>query len=259
MRAATERARGRGIALAAAGALSLTACAGGASGGPGNSSASTPSPFPQGDDSVRLDPADFTVDITNQWWPMAVGDRWVYEETEGDTVQRVEVTVLDETRTVADGVEARVVHDLVTEDGATIEDTLDLYAQDADGNVWYLGEETAEYENGQVVSTEGSWEAGVDGAQPGILLPSDPQPGDSYRQEYLADEAEDAGFVLSVDEQVQVPTDTYTGALMTRDTTPLEPDLVELKFYAPGIGPVMEIPISGGAGREVLVEFTPAG
>jgi hypothetical protein len=257
-RTTTDWSRRRGITLAAVSALSLTACGGGAA-DPGNAGAPSPSPLPQRDDQVELDPADFTVDITNQWWPMEVGDRWVFDETEGHTVQRVEVTVLDETRTIGNGVEARVVHDLVTEDGATVEDTLDFYAQDADGNVWYLGEETAEYENEQVVSTEGSWEAGVDGAQPGILLPSDPEPGDAYRQEYLADEAEDSGFVLSVDEQVQVPTGMYTGTLMTRDTTPLEPDLVELKFYAPGVGPVMEVAISGGTAREVLVESTRTG
>ena len=191
---------------------------------------------------------------------MAVGDRWVFEETDADgTVQRVEVTVLDETHTVALGIEARVVHDLVTADGAVVEDTLDWYAQDADGNIWYLGEETAEYEDGRVVSTEGSWEAGVDGAQPGIAVPADPEPGTGYRQEYLADEAEDEAVVLSVSEQVEVPTGRYTDALLTRDSTPLEPEVSELKFYAPDVGPVMALQVSGGTSREVLVESTRAG
>jgi hypothetical protein len=150
-----------------------------------------------------------------------------------------------------------VVHDRVsTADGAVVEDTRDWYAQDADGNVWYLGEETAEYENGQVVSTEGSWEAGVDGAQPGILLPGDPEPGLAYRQEYLADEAEDEAVVLSVDERVEVGLGAWTGVLLTRDTTRLEPDVAELKFYAPGVGPVLALQISGGQGREELVEST---
>ena len=251
MRARAERA----LALAAAGALTLTACGGGSAG-----NSSTPSALPQGDEQVDLDPADFTVDITNRWWPMEVGDRWVYEESDGQGgVQQVEVTVLDETKEVAMGIEARVVHDQVTQDGALVEDTMDWYAQDADGNIWYLGEQTAEYENGQVTTTEGSWEAGVDGAQPGIAVPADPEPGTGYRQEYLADEAEDEGFVLSTDEQVQVPTGIYTGVLMTRDTTRLEPDLVELKFYAEGIGPVMTVPISGESGREVLTESTRTG
>ena len=223
-------------------------------------SAAADGALPQGIDPVELDPADFTVDITNRWWPMEVGDRWVFEETDADgTVQRVEVTVLDETRTVALGIEARVVHDLVTADGAVVEDTLDWYAQDADGNVWYLGEETAEYEDGRVVSTEGSWEAGVDGAQPGIAVPADPEPGTTYRQEYLAGEAEDEAVVLSVSEQVEVPTGRYTDALLTRDTTPLEPEVSELKFYAPDVGPVMALQVSGGTSREVLVESTRAG
>ena len=251
MRARADRQRAAG--LLAVGTL-LTAC--GADPVPSAGDAA----LPRGSDPVELDPADFTVDITNRWWPMEVGDRWVFEETDDDgSVQRVEVTVLDETYTVALGIEARVVHDLVTADGAVVEDTLDWYAQDADGNVWYLGEETAEYEDGRVVSTEGSWEAGVEGAQPGIAVPADPEPGTEYRQEYRADEAEDEAIVLSVSEQVAVPAGRYTDALLTRDTTPLEPEVSELKFYAPDVGPVMALQVSGGTSREVLVESTRAG
>ena len=256
MRAATESSRGGPLALATLGVLTLSACGGGAASAPGN----VTSPLPQGSESVELDPGDFTVDITNTYWPMEPGDRWISSETDGKgDVLRVEVTVQDETYTVASGIEARVVHDRVTRDGAVVEDTLDWYAQDRDGNIWYLGEKTAEYENGQVVSTEGSWEAGVDGAQPGIAVPADPEPGLTYRQEYLKGQAEDQGAVLSTDEQVGVPTGIYTGALLTRDTTALEPDLVELKFYAPGIGPVLTVESSGGAGREELVETNRTG
>jgi hypothetical protein len=256
MRAATESSRGGPLALATLGVLTLSACGGGAASAPGN----VTSPLPQGSESVELDPGDFTVDITNTYWPMEPGDRWISSETDGKgDVLRVEVTVQDETYTVASGIEARVVHDRVTRDGAVVEDTLDWYAQDRDGNIWYLGEKTAEYENGQVVSTEGSWEAGVDGAQPGIAVPADPEPGLTYRQEYLKGQAADQGAVLSTDEQVRVPTGIYTGALLTRDTTALEPDLVELKFYAPGIGPVLTVESSGGAGREELVETNRTG
>jgi hypothetical protein len=254
MRAPAERRRTIGGLLVVG--VVLTAC-GEDPAPPGTGVAAA---LPQGADRVDLDPADFSVDITNRWWPMAVGDRWVYEETDADgTVQRVEVTVLDEIRTVAMGIEARVVHDLVTAGGVTVEDTRDWYAQDAAGNVWYLGEETAEYEDGRVVSTEGSWEAGVDGAQPGIAVPADPEPGMGYRQEYLADGAEDEAAVLSVSEQVEVPTGRYTDALLTRDSTPLEPEISELKFYAPDVGPVMALHVSGGTSREVLVESTRAG
>jgi hypothetical protein len=254
MRAPTERSRAIGRLLVVG--VVLTACGG----SPSSPAVDDSGSLPQGDEPVELDPDDFTVDITNRWWPMEVGDRWVFEETDDEgTAQRVEVTVLDETYTVALGIEARVVQDVVTADGAIVEDTRDWYAQDADGNVWYLGEQTTEYEDGQVVSTEGSWEAGVDGAQPGILVPADPVPGDTYRQEYLADEAEDEATVLSVDEQVEVPAGRYTGALLTRDTDPLEPEVSELKFYAADVGPVMALQVSGGTTRELLVEATRAG
>jgi hypothetical protein len=260
MRATTDPSRTATLSLAALGVLALSACGSDAGRESRSADPSSAGQLPQGDEPVDLDPADFTVDITNRYWPMEPGDRWVSTETDGEgEVLRVEVTVEDRTYTVASGIEARVVHDLVTRDGAIVEDTLDWYAQDADGNVWYLGEETAEYENGQVVSTEGSWEAGVDGAQPGIAVPADPRPGTTYRQEYLAGEAEDQGEVLSTSEQVEVPTGRYTDALMTRDTTALEPDVAELKFYVPGIGPVLTVDVSGGAGREELVETTRTG
>ena len=253
------RARAGRLALATVGVLSLSACGGGAASDSGNPASPSASPLPQGSESVELDPADFTVDITNNYWPMKPGDRWISSETDGKgDVLRVEVTVQDGTHTVAAGIKARVVHDLVTRNGAVVEDTIDWYAQDSHGNIWYVGEKTAEYQNGQV-STEGSWEAGVDGAQPGIAVPADPEPGLAYRQEYLAEEAEDQGAVLSTDEQVGVPTGMYTGALLTRDTTRLEPDLVELKFYAPGVGPVLTLVSSGGAGREELIETSRGG
>src|SRR3954447_12099406 len=148
--------------------------------------------LPRGTESVQPDPAAFTTDIDNRYWPMRPGARWVYESVDTDgTAQHVEVTVLDETYRVAAGVTARVLHDVVTQDGAVAEDTRDYYAQDADGNIWHLGEQTTEYPPGAPPSTESSWEAGVDGAQPGIAVPADPRPGLTYRQEYRAGEAED--------------------------------------------------------------------
>jgi hypothetical protein len=200
---------------------------------------------------VELDPADFTTEIDNPYWPMRPGSRWIYRE--GD--QRVVVTVTSRTRDVM-GIEARVVHDVVTENGEVVEDTYDWYAQDGDGNVWYLGEATKEFENGEVVSTKGSWETGVDGAQAGILLPGDPKPGLKYRQEYLEGEAEDAAEVLSLDARARVPYGAFEHVLQTRDSTPLDPDVVEHKFYAKGVGPVLAKTVSGGSGREELVAFT---
>ena len=142
-------------------------------------------------------------------------------------------------------------------DGELMELTLDWYAQDAAGNVWYFGEETAEYEGGQVTSTHGSWEAGVDGAQPGIVMPADPVIGLVYRQEFYAGEAEDLAKAVELGATADTPAGSYTDVLVTEDWTPLEPDLLERNFYAPGIGLVMERQISGGSGVTRLVEFAP--
>ena len=178
----------------------------------------------------------------------------MYRETDADgTVQRVVVTVTDQTKMI-EGIRATVVRDVVSEDGEVVEDTFDWFAQDKWGNVWYLGEATKEYD-GAEVSTAGSWEAGVDGALAGVIVPADPEPGLAYRQEYYAGEAEDEAVVLSLDEQAEVPQGSYEGVLMTKDLNPLEPDLLEHKFYAKGVGPVLAITVSGGASREELVSF----
>jgi hypothetical protein len=213
--------------------------------------------LPQGSDPIALDPADFSSEIDHPFFPMRAGSKWVYEEKDVDgSVQRVEVTVTDRTKTIM-GIEARVVHDVVTEDGQVKEDTLDWYAQDKAGNLWYLGEDTKEYEDGKVSSTEGSWEAGVDGALAGILLPAEPEVGMAYRQEYYAGEAEDRAKVVSVDEHVDVPFGSFDGVLETEDSTPLEPDLVERKYYARDVGPVLAVATSKGShGREELISFT---
>jgi hypothetical protein len=213
--------------------------------------------LPQGSDPVGLDPADFSTEIDNPFFPMSPGSSWVYEEKDVDgSRQRVEVTVTGRTKTIM-GIEARVVHDVVTEDGQVKEDTLDWYAQDRAGNLWYLGEDTKEYEDGRVSSTRGSWEAGVDGALAGILIPADPEVGLAYRQEYYEGEAEDRAKVVSVDEHVDVRYGSFDGVLETEDTTPLEPDLVEHKYYARDVGPVLAVAVAkDGRGREELVSFT---
>ena len=213
------------------------------------------SALPTGDEQVSLDPSEFTTDIDNPYWPMAPGTQWVYRAVDADgTEQRIVVTVTDHTRTVM-GIESRIVHDVASSDGEIVEDTYDWYAQDADGNLWYLGEDTKEYD-GTTVSRAGSWEAGVDGAQPGIAVPADPEVGLTYRQEYSAGVAEDAASVLSLDERSQSPAGTYEHALMTKDSTPLEPDVLEYKFYARGVGPVVTLGVSGEVGREELVRHT---
>ena len=223
----------------------------------GLAAAGTGGGLPQGAEPVVLDPAEFTTTITNPWWPMRPGTRWVSRETAPDgTRQRVVVTVTRRTVVTAAGVRARVVRDTVTEGGALVEDTRDLYAQDRAGNVWYLGERTAEYEDGRVVSTEGSWEAGVDGAQAGVVMPGRPRPGLRYRQEYYAGHAEDRASVVAVGEQAQTPAGHFRHVVMTREVNPLEPRVLEFKFHARGVGPVLAIDVSGGAGREELLRVT---
>jgi hypothetical protein len=205
-----------------------------------------------------VDPADFVAEIDNPYLPWIVGSRWVYEgESDGES-ERVEVVVTDERKTVM-GIEATVVRDSVYAGGELKEDTFDWYAQDRDGNVWYLGEETKEYEDGEVASTEGSWEAGVDGAQPGIVMPADPTVGFAYRQEYYAGEAEDMGEIIEVGATVDVPAGHYEDVVITKDWNPLEPEMIEQKQYAPGVGPVHEQLVAGGDGLLELVEFHAGG
>jgi hypothetical protein len=215
-----------------------------------------PGPYelPQGSDPVDLDPGHFTTEIDNPWWPMAPGATWTYREATADgEVETITVTVTDDIRTIA-GIKARVVRDVVRDAaGELVEDTRDWYAQDCGGSIWYLGEDTAEYEDGELVSTAGSWEHGVDGAVAGIMVPADPEPGWSYRQEFHAGEAEDLGEVLSLGDLVEVPAGFFDEVLTTRDTTPLEPRVDEHKFYARGVGPAMTVELSGGLSRGVLV------
>ena len=246
--------------------LTLTACGGDPTPGSGGSTsrspdavstpASTPSGpgLPQGDDPIDLDPGDFTAGSHNPYFPLEPRGQWIYQETDetGASV-RVVVTVTTETRKIANGVVARVVRDTVTEDDQLVEDTFDWYAQDDEGNVWYLGEETAEFENGDLTTREGSFEAGVDGAQPGIIMPAEPEVGISYRQEYYKGEAEDNGAVLALEQQADVARGHFDDVLLTADTITIEPAVLEYKLYAPDVGLVLAMGISGGGGREELV------
>jgi hypothetical protein len=247
---------GGAIATLAA-AIAVAGCGGGDG---EDASAAEAGGLPQGSEHVELDPAEFTTEIDNRYWPMAPGSRWVYRETEGDESQRVVVTVTDRTKTIA-GIEARVVRDVVSDEatGDPVEVTDDYYAQDADGNIWYLGEDTTEYENGKPVSTAGSFHAGVDGAEAGVAMPADPQQGLTYRQEYYAGEAEDVGEVLRTGEQAEAAFGRFDDVLVTRDINPLEPKIVEYKFYAPDVGPLLTLDVSGASGREELLRYTPGG
>ncbi len=208
--------------------------------------------LPRGDEPVELDPADFTTKIDNPYWPMPRGAKWVYTSDQ----ERIVVEVTNRKKRIA-GVAALVLRDTVTQrDGeGVVEVTDDWYAQDTEGNVWYLGEDTKEYADGKVSSTTGSWEHGVDGAYAGIIMAAKPRPGMTYRQEYYEGEAEDVGEVISVDAKVTVPFGSFDNTVKTQDSTPLEPDVVEYKYYARGIGHVLRTTEDGG-GREELISYT---
>ena len=195
--------------------------------------------------------AQFTTKIDNPYLPLAPGSRWVYRDTL--TGERNVVAVTRRTKRIANGVTARVVRDIVRRHGRVTEDTFDWYAQDGRGNVWYMGEDTKEYEHGKVASTAGSWEAGVDGAQAGIAMPAQPRVGRSYRQEFYAGQAEDNARVLSLDDQAEVPAGHYKRALLTKEWTPLEPAVLDHKLYVRGVGTVKEETVKGGSERNVLV------
>jgi hypothetical protein len=191
--------------------------------------------------------AEFVDTVDNPFMPWVPGAVYTYEG-KGETIV-VEVT--DETKEIL-GVQTTVVHDTVSEDGQVTEDTFDWYAQDEDGNVWYFGEDSKEMKDGEITSTHGSWEAGVDGAKPGIVMEADPQVGDFYYQEYYKGVAEDTGEVMALDEQVEVPYGSFDGVLRTEDINPLEPDVVEHKSYAPGVGVVLE---EGVKNSDALVQL----
>ena len=241
--------------------VAITALLGSACRGSADTEEPTPdrsglSSLPQGADPVELDPKDFTTEIDNPYFPLVPGTRWTYRETDETGAElKVVVVVTTDTKEIANGITARVVRDTVTEDGALVEDTKDWYAQDSLGNVWYLGEDTAEFENGKVSSRHGSFEAGVDGALPGIIMPADPAPGLRYRQEYYEGEAEDNGEILSVTDMADVPFGHFEDLVLEKNTITIEPDVLEYKLYAKGIGMVLALGISGGGGREELVKI----
>lgn len=239
--------------------LAVSACGGSGSAtteGATATSAASSSNLPVGDKPFPIDPSEFTTEIDNAYWPMKPGSQWIFRETDAEgTVSKVVVTVLDKTKKIANGVEARIVHDQVSEHGEIKEDTFDWYAQDAAGNLWYFGEDTTEYENGKPKTKEGSWEAGVGGAEPGIIMPADPQVGMTYREEYFKGHAEDGASIISTDALAKVPYGRFTGGVQTRNFSGIEPDVIEEKIYGKGVGVVLEITVSGGSDRDELLSY----
>jgi hypothetical protein len=198
-----------------------------------------------------IDPAQFVKVIDNPYLPLVPGTTHRFRSTSDEGVDDIVVSVTSGTKMIA-GVTTTVVHDVATRDGQLREDTWDWYAQDREGNVWYFGEDTKEYERGKV-STEGSWETGVKGAKPGIVMPAHPTVGQMNRQEYLVGEAEDESQIIALDETVTVAAGTFPGCVKTKEWSRLEPGLLEHKYYAPGVGVVAESTVEGGTEKVELV------
>jgi hypothetical protein len=192
----------------------------------------------------RIDPADFGTRIDNRYLPYAPGMRIRFEGVRGKTRQSDEQVVLRRTRKIL-GVTCTVVRDTVAERGRAVERTDDWYAQDKAGNVWYMGEDSFERRHGRFVKASDSWEAGVKGAHPGIIMPAQPKPGDAYRQEYYPPgKALDQARVLRLTGRLTVPFGRFTHVLVTSERSPLEPQ-TEQKYYAPGVGEIAERVVKG--------------
>jgi hypothetical protein len=198
-----------------------------------------------------VDPASFVGEITNPYFPLKPGSHWVYEGQGAEGFEHGDVVVTTQTREIL-GVTCVVVRDTVLLDGELSEDTLDFFAQDVAGNVWYFGEESKSFENGALVSIDGSWEAGRDDAKPGLIMEAHPKVGDFYRQEYAIGVAEDLAEVKALNQTVHVPAGTFSHVLKTAETTPQEPDALENKYYAPGVGVVKTVDVDTGGGTQLV-------
>jgi hypothetical protein len=203
-----------------------------------------------------FDPANFVATVTNTYFPLPVGRTWIYQGVKDGQAQTDTVTVTATDKVIL-GIHATVVSDVATaQDGSILEKTFDWYAQDRDGNVWYLGEDTSAFGKNGKVDTSGSWEAGVNGAVAGIVMEASPQIPDAYRQEYLAGEAEDTAWVVQTGGSIRVPYGRLRGTLVTLEATAIEPGNYDQKVYAPGIGMVLEQALTGPPEVAQLVSVT---
>lgn len=200
--------------------------------------------LPQASASPRPEPSGWAAEVDHPLLPLRPGSTYVYT-TRPSAEGMDSVTVTHETKVIL-GITATAVRDRTFHKGALAEESVDWYAQDRDGNVWYLGEDTKEWRDGKVVSTAGSWEAGKNGAQPGIMMKVRPRVGDTYREERRRGVAEDMARVLSLDEEVTVPSGKFQHCLMTEEWSPLDPGVREHKYYAPGVGLVLDRTVAGG-------------
>lgn len=244
------------LALFALLAGACSSSSGGGSSSPTSSPRSASSLAPvHGTYLPSIDPANFVQTIDNPYWPLEPGTTYTYDGVRGTTPQTDVEVVTHQTKVIL-GVTSTVVRDTVSEHGAPVERTFDWYAQDKEGNVWYMGEDSFELKGGRFVKASDSWKSGVDGAQPGIIMPANPQPGEAYRQEYYPPgEALDQARVLGYRGPVTVPYGTFKHVLVTSDFSPLEPQ-TEHKYYAAGIGEISERVVKGHHEEFQLVSVT---
>jgi hypothetical protein len=250
-------------AIAGMSVIVLTAACAGTTPAPGTSIAAPPPSAPRSATSnagpktltepysPTIDPSAFTTTISNPYFPLTPGTRTIYESNSPDGLQRTTTEVTRDTKTIM-GVPTVVVHDFLTLNGKLTEDTFDWYAQDRDGNVWYFGEDTKEFADG-AADTKGSFEGGVDGALPGIIMPGHPVIGDRYRQEYAKGVAEDTGEVLNLTGTDSTPlTGPVQNLLVTKDSDLLDPGAPsETKYYAHDVGLILTL--TGATEREEAV------
>jgi hypothetical protein len=240
-------------------ALGASACGSGggktsASSTGSSQSASSPAPI-HGKYAPKIDPANFVTVVDNPYFPLKPGRSFHFQGVRGKTPQIDDVVVTGRKVDIL-GVKCTAVKDTVSEHGKPIERTFDFYAQDKQGNVWYMGEDSYELKNGKFAKASDSWRGGLKGAKPGIIMLAHPRPGDAYRQEYYpAGEALDEGRVVGYSTSVKVPYGTFTRVLVTSDFSPLEPQ-TEHKFYAPGVGEISEKVVKGHHEAFELVSVT---
>src|SRR3954453_21983230 len=248
------RTRSKQIALAL---VALVAAAAVAVGGPAAAwGQSNPAPVKR-HYHPHIDPANFGRRIDNRYLPFKPGTRTVAKGVaeNGKTHQRDAQVVTDRKRKV-DGVKCVVVRDTISSRGKSVERTFDWYTQDKHGNVWYFGENSKDYREGHWVKSDGSWEAGVHGAQPGIMMEAHPKRGDAYRQDYNQRHAEDQAKILGRTGRVAVPAGTFKHTIGTKETSRLEPGVVERKWYARGVGEIKSQDVKGSKEGFRLVTVT---
>jgi hypothetical protein len=227
----------------------LAACSDSTATGPNAATGNLPVNRP----TATLSGHSFTPGSNHPFFPLVPGTTFHYRNTPGHGLEDFEVTTATK---VIQGITVAVIHDVSRLKGEIIEDTFDWFAQDEVGNVWYFGEDTHTFEHGQPTGSVGSWEAGVNGAQAGIIMEAHPTVGDTYREEFAPGVAEDMATVESLSARAEAPYGTFTNCLKTKNFTPLDPGAFENKYYCANVGLVEDADLEPGGDKSRLVSIT---